>query len=415
MKIALDAICLGRRKTGNETYVRGLLAGLANLAGPDAGKPSMASSGSRRFPSRSGEPEAASPAPSSKPQVPGLNLTVLTTEAHRGERAGCFEWLDLPETHFLRRNFRTIPSALKRLGPDLYHASYWTRFWSEPVPSILTVHDISYALHPEWYGWQHHAFMAHCVRQCARRTRHILTVSEFSKQELMEHWRIPAEKITVTPNGVDACFCPPERGQAGSREQGAESPTSTPQAPRPTPPYILYVGNLHPRKNLVRLLEAFVLLKKEAGLPHALKIVGQKAWLFGKIFETVRRHGLEQAVEFTGYVSQEELARLYRHAAVLAYPSLYEGFGLPVLEAMASGCPVVCSATTSLPEVAGPACRLADPRVPESIAAGLREVLASEEERQRLREAGLARAARFTWRACAEGTLEAYRKALGQG
>jgi glycosyltransferase involved in cell wall biosynthesis len=344
-----------------------------------------------------------------------LNLTVLTTKAHRGERTARFDWIDIPDAGFFPRNFCTIPAALKRLKPDLYHASYWTRFWAEPVPSILTVHDISYALHPEWYGWQHHTFMAQCVRQCALRTRHVLTVSEFSKRELMEHWRIPEEKITVAYNGVDACFRP-AGSKAGSRELGAGSSLSdpAPHAPRPTPPYILYVGNLHPRKNLARLLEAFVLLKKDGRFPHVLKIAGQKAWLYGDIFKTVRRHGLEKHVEFTGYVGREDLVRLYQNADVLAYPSLYEGFGLPVLEAMASGCPAVCSATTALPEVAGAACRQVDPGAPESIAAGLGEVLASEEQRKRMREDGLARAARFTWRACAEGTLEAYRKALGQ-
>lgn len=358
-RVILDACCLGRRKTGNETYIRGLLRGFTEL-----------------------------PAGS-------VELQVLTTPRHTGPRDARFAWRDVPLGNFLTRNFLTIPRQLSASGAQLYHASYWTRYWDD-FPKIVTVHDLSFVSFPA--GYRAHERMVYCslIKRAARRARHVLTVSEFSKSELMRHWQIPAERISVTCEGLDDCFCPaPEPRPAGD-----------------APPTILYVGNLHPRKNLVRLLEAFVQLRRETDLEARLKIVGQRAWLTGEIFETVRRHQLESSVEFTGYVSQDELVRCYQQAAVAVYPSLYEGFGFPVLEAMGCGTPVVTSNTTSIPEVAGEAGVLVNPESVGEIAGGIAKVLQSPAFAAKLRGLGLARAREFQWRHCAAATLAAYERAL---
>lgn len=429
VKVLIDACCLGRRKTGNETYIRGLLRGLA-----DCGKAGDRSQGTEVRRQETGDRSGGQEAPRAVPE-----LAVVTTAAHRGERPGCFEWMDIPLGNFATRNFLTLPRVLKSSGAALYHASYWTRFWAEPVPSVVMIHDLSFVSFPQGFRPHERLVYAGLIRQVARRARHLVTVSEFSKQELMERWKIPADRITVTYNGLDPCFRP-KAGAEGvecrvpsvegeiRREPGGlrdeHGPTHTPNDARSTTrdalapsstfqPYILYVGNLHPRKNLVRLLEAFVRLKAEARIPHQLKIVGQAAWLCGDIFETVRRHRLEGEVEFTGYVAQDELVRLYQDAALAVYPSLYEGFGLPVLEAMACGCPVVTSRTTSIPEVAGEAAELVDPESVDAIAAGLARVAGDAAWAAELRRRGPERAARFTWEATARQTLAAWERALG--
>ncbi|HEX8371225.1 MAG TPA: glycosyltransferase family 1 protein [Chthoniobacterales bacterium] len=355
--IVIDGCCLGRRKTGNETYIRGLLSGLAGL------------------------PESS------------VGVTVLTTPACADDLGPHFNRQEIPLGNFVSRNFMRIPSALDALrakrGPLLYHATYWTRFW-DAVPKIVTIHDLSFVSLPSGFRTHERMVYRKLIRAAANGARHILTVSEFSKQELMEKWQIPAEKITVTYEAADACFRLPES-----------------QAPTSSAPYLLSVGNLHPRKNLVRLLKAFVKLKLEAKLPHRLRIVGQKAWLYDEIFDEVRRRKLEAEVEFTGYVSQQDLVWLYQNAAVFIYPSLYEGFGLPVLEAMACGCPVVCSSTTSLPEVAGDAAELVDPHSEDELARG---IIAALGRRDELRSTGVARAASFSWEKCAQETAAAYVK-----
>ncbi len=358
--IAIDACCLGRQKTGNETYVRGLLSGLEET------------------------------------QPPGYRICVITTASHKGNRSPCFQWLEIPLGNFLSRNFRAIPEALVTLKADLYHASYWTRFWAQSCPSLLMVHDLSFVSFPKGFHRHEQFVYSQVVQKCARAARHLVTVSEFSKQELMTHWKIAPDDITVTYDGIDAHFQP-----AQTASQTAE-------------PYILYVGNLHPRKNLVRLIEAFVLLKSKRHIPHHLKIVGQAAWLADDIFRAVRNRNLENAVEFTGYVEQSKLVSLYQQATLTVYPSLYEGFGLPPMEAMACGCPVVTSNRTSLPEVTGGSAVLVNPDSAADIARGISCILDDNGLREQLITAGPRQAGKFTWRGCAEQTVLAYDKALRQ-
>lgn len=368
--IVIDACCLGRRKTGNETYVRGLLSGLEELITAAGGSDLVRS----------------------------FDFHVITTSAHTGKRQPCFKWHDIPLGNFLTRNFVTIPKLLQEKRAALFHASYWTKFWDQPCPSLLMVHDLSFVSFPQGFHKHEQIVYSWLVRKCADTARHLVTVSEFSKQELMVQWNIPSEKITVTYDGIDSDF----------------HPAPPPPTPASSRPYILYVGNLHPRKNLVRLIEAFVRLKTQKHIPHSLKIVGQAAWMSDSVFATVRERNLENAVEFTGYVEQSKLVSLYQQAAVTVYPSLYEGFGLPPLEAMACGSPVVTSNSTSLPEVTKGAAVLVNPSSSSDIARGILSILDDNVLRERLIARGPARAAQFTWRGCAEQTLQAYQSALAQ-
>lgn len=359
MRIIFDACCLGRRKTGNETYTRGLLRGFAELAPAD------------------------------------LDVTVLTTSHHKGERQSSLHWQEIPLGNFATRNFWTIPRLVHAAKPDLYHAGYWVRYWNID-PYVVMIHDISFMTFPVGFKPHEKIVFTRLITQSARRARQVLTVSEYSRHEIHEHMGVPLDQITVTYNGLDDCFVPRSSAPATSSE----------------PPYILYVGNLHPRKNLVRLLEAFVRLKAETKTNATLKIVGQKAWASDDVFETLRRHRLENDVYLTGYIAQDEVVRLYQNATVTVLPSLFEGFGLPVLEAMACGSPVVTSSTTSLPEVAGDAGILVDPLSVEAIAEGLWRVLSSPTLQDSLREKGYLQAKKFTWSGTAQSTLDGYQAAL---
>jgi len=354
--IVLDGTWLGRRKTGNETYIRGLIEGWEQTGTDD------------------------------------FQIKILHHENFSPPTATKLDWKKIRLGNFLQRNFLTIPGELKKLHSDLYHATYWTRFWDSDA-KVITVHDISFVTFPESYR-RHDAFLFSKLGEwSSKRSNLVITVSEFSKSEICRHWRIDPDRVVVTYEGLDSIFRPETR----SRTPGD---------------YILYVGNLHPRKNLVRLLKAFVLLRRQEKCDIKLKVVGQTAWAYDDIFETVRENKMEDLVQFTGYVSSEELVRLYQNATVAVYPSLYEGFGFPVLEAMGCGAPVVTSNTTSIPEVAGEACLLVDPKSVEAIAAGMWKVIASESLQQKMRSDGLDRAKKFTWRECAAQTLQAYRKAL---
>lgn len=446
MHIAIDACCLGRKKTGNETYIRGLLSGFETLLkraglrnesecemqnGESGASPGPQSSilpvppvsGSQRFSSQvfPAPPPSAIRHPPSSPASGGFRFTVLTTAAHTGERAGCFDWVDIPLGNFVTRNFLTIPKVLKRLKPDLYHGVYWSRFFALPVPTVLTIHDLSFVGFPQGFHRHEQLVYANLIRLCAWSAKHILTISESSKREMMKYWMIPAEKITVAYLAQDACYSPLDRcpasnpaGEADSDQLFVEPSAIIPPPFAEGPPYILYVGNLHPRKNIVRLLEGFVRLKR-LGLPHRLKIVGQATWMAGDVFSAVRDSGLADEVEFTGYISYEAMVSVYRGAAVFVYPSLYEGFGLPVLEAMACGCPVVCSNTTSVPEVAGDAAVLVNPESADDLAEGIRRVLTEPGLARELRERGIQQAAKFTWPSCAETTLAVYRRVIQAG
>jgi len=178
-------------------------------------------------------------------------------------------------------------------------------------------------------------------------------------------------------------------------------------------PYILFVGNLEPRKNLVRLIEAFGRLKARHTLPHQLIVAGKRGWLYRSIFEAVERLGLRDDVIFTGYVPAEDLPALYAMADLFAFPSLYEGFGLPVLEAMACGTPVLTARTGSLPEVAGEAAWYVDPLDVEALADGMARILTDPGTRADLVDRGLLQAKRFTWAKTAAATLDIYRRTLG--
>jgi glycosyltransferase involved in cell wall biosynthesis len=227
----------------------------------------------------------------------------------------------------------------------------------------------------------------------------IITVSEASKRDILQYFRIPPEKIEVIYNGIDERFWTPPAGNEIERVRERYQLTDE---------FLLYAGNIKPHKNLERLIDAFHRLRRE-GFDHLkLLIIGDEVSKYAMLRRAVHRHKLHKHVRFLGFVPDQTLAALYRLAAVFVFPSLYEGFGLPPLEAMASGTPVVTSNVSSMPEVTGGAALLIDPYDPDAIAGGIRRVLTDQALRDDLRARGLARAREFSWARSAERVRAIY-------
>jgi glycosyltransferase involved in cell wall biosynthesis len=293
-----------------------------------------------------------------------------------------------------------LPVLTRRGRLDLFHGTVNTLPPFLPCPAIVTVHDLALLRWPEQVPRRRHAFLSRAIPRAVRQARWVIAVSEATKQDVVRTFGIPPERVLVTPLGVDARFRPAEPGRlAAFRERHGLSD-----------PYLLWVGTLEPRKNLPRLLEAFAQLGSE--IPHRLVLVGPEGWRTGELAATLERLALGDRVRFTGFVSNEVLPLWYAPADLFLFPSLYEGFGLPILEAMACGTPVVTSNVSSMPEVGGDAACYADPESADAIAAAIRRVLNDPELRATMRARGLERAAGFTWARTADLTAAAYRQAL---
>ncbi len=342
--IVIDADVLGRRRTGDETYVRSLLRELVPLADRE------------RLAAVTRRPEL----------VPdGIEPLAL-----RGR------------SQLARMSLR-LPRLLRGLRPSVAHFNYVITPGFRGR-SVVTVHDLTFERHPELMPLRDRLLFRTLVPRSVARADRVLAVSEWTKRDLVERYGVAGEKVVVTPNGVDEIFHP----------NGA-TPTR--------PPYALFVGAIQPRKDPLTALEALALLSDDLGLV----VVGPEKRGADEVRTAVTRLGLDSRVEFAGHVELDELAALYRGAACLVFPSRYEGFGLPVLEAMASGTPVVAAATGALPEIAGDAAVLVEPADPAALAGGIERALA---DRERLVAAGLERARHFSWAESARRTLDVYRE-----
>lgn len=357
MHLAINASELGRQRGGNESYIAGLLDGLAQLNPP-------------------------------------TRITLLTCQwdppafiplAFRQMNLGVYRRLPF----FLWQ--QTL--ALRRLKADWYLANF---FLPPVLPcrGAVVVHDLSFRAHPEYFPPSVAWYMRWLTGRAVQQAQRILTVSEFSRQELCRFYRVDPNKVVVVPNGVGADFRPASLATAAD-DQAVLARYDL------SPPYILALGNIHPRKNLGRLLAAYRCLKQQHSDVPALVWAGLPRWDSSELLREARAAG----VLLPGFVAQEDLPALYRQALMLVYPSLYEGFGLPPLEAMACGTPVVTSNTTSLPEVVADAALTVDPANTEAITAAMARLLTDTSLRRHLSQAGLARAANFTWTRTAQGVL----------
>lgn len=288
--------------------------------------------------------------------------------------------------------------------PDLLFVPSHVLPLAHPRRNVVTVHDLGYHYYPEAHTRFQSHYLRWSTRYNARTATRVLADSEATREDLMRYYGIPREKIVVVYPGRDETLVPV-----------AESPTRANLCARygVRGPYLLYVGTLHPRKNLVRLVQAFAsLLSSLSSTAQVsldslqLVLAGQKGWLYEEIFAQVRELGLAERVILTGYVPDSDLGSLLSGALAFVFPSLYEGFGLPVLEAMACGTPVVCSDVSSLPEVAGDAALYVDPLDVGAMAQALYQIAVDAGLRRTLVGRGFQQVHRFSWRRCAQETLQ---------
>ncbi|MDQ2806637.1 MAG: glycosyltransferase family 4 protein [Chloroflexota bacterium] len=298
-----------------------------------------------------------------------------------------------------------LPVAALRAGIDLLHCPVLVQPLLCPVPTVITVHDLIFLRYPDRFPRLKRLYLTALAGASLRRARRIIAVSAATQRDLTTLLGIAPHRVTVVHNGVDlARFAPQPPAAVAAFRHAHDVPARS----------ILYLGTLEPRKNLPTLLRAYAAVRAELGNVPLL-IGGGKGWFYAEIFRVVRELGLDdgRAVRFLGYVPDADLPMWYNSATVFVYPSEYEGFGLPPLEALACGLPVIAADRSALPEVVGDAGLLVDPHSVGALAAALRAVLTDAAVAERLHEAGPAQAAHFPWTRAAHETLAVYRAARG--
>lgn len=367
MRIAIDARCLTGAYTGDRTYWLGLLRGLSTLQ-------------------HEHEVLLYTHIPitdKSLPDDPRLHRRVVP--------AGNLRWW----------SWQLFPDAANRDGANVAHVQYTVPSRLK-MPVVTTVHDISFRLMPRCFPLKHRLLLNLTVPPSMRRAARVVTVSESSRQDILRVYRLPEHKVVAVPNAADERLQPVEREQAAGylREHyGLDTP------------FVLMVGVLQPRKNLPLAVQAFAQAVLTNNLPHRLVIVGKAGWGMEKLRESIVHWQVQEKVVFTGYVPDEHLPWFYSAADALLYPSLYEGFGLPPLEAMQCGTPVLASDIAVMHEVVGDAGMLLSPTDPVVWTQALHAVLLNSQTREQMRQRGLNRARQFSWTESARKTLAIYEAA----
>jgi glycosyltransferase involved in cell wall biosynthesis len=354
VRIAIDARKL--HDYGIGTYVRNLVSGLARQDGDDT----------------------------------YILLCREADQAYARSLGPRFEALVETAGNYSIREQISVPLALARARVDLFHAPHYVVSPLVRCPFIVTIHDCIHLRFPQYLPNRAAYLYARLVMtQSARRAKKVLTVSRASKEDILRYLRVPAEKVEVVYNALDERLAAPPTDVDLQRVRDRYLLTS---------PFILYTGNVKPHKNIERLLDAFHLVRKTPGLEDVkLVIIGDEISKYAALRRATHRYNLHKFVRFLGFLPDETLAIVYRLAGVFVFPSLYEGFGLPPLEAMASGTPVVTSNVSSLPEVVGDAALLVDPTDPSAIADAMRRVLTDPILAAEMSARGLARARTFSW------------------
>lgn len=348
MRLGIDAHMVGEGETGNETYVRGLIAGLSTLEAP---------------------PELVC-YHTVPPWLDASNISYRGVSSNPVVRLG----VQLP--------YRTIVDNL-----DLLAVTYIAPIWSR-CPTVVAVHDVSYITHPEWFS-RRDRYMLNClVPRSIRRSSAVLTLTETARREIIDRYRIREEKTHVVGCGPGpaARSLPPESATRAMEEIGVREGT----------PFLLFVGNLQPRKNLVRLLESFRIVSDELGSDLVLVVAGRQAFQGHWVSALATKIGSGRVL-LSGYLDDLHLAAAYSRCEAFVMPSLHEGFGIPVIEAMWHGAPVLAAAAGALPEVCGDAAVYFDPLDVGEMAAAISRVVSDRNLRIRLRHAGKRRAELFTW------------------
>jgi glycosyltransferase involved in cell wall biosynthesis len=374
LRIAIDAHSVGTGLAGNESYATNLIEALAEIDTHN-------------------------------------RYTLYVTKREAVERYAN-RWphvavrLTTPHTPLIRIPL-TLAAELRRRPVDLLHVQYTAPPFA-PCPIVATIHDLSFEHLPQTFKRRSRMQLRLTVRRTARTAARVIASSEYSRRDIIETYGIPPERTSVTHLAAPAHFAPVTDERELRRVRAAYQIEGD---------YVLAVGSIQPRKNLARLLAAYARLLTErpsSALPR-LVLVGRRAWLYDETLRAVEKHGLHNFVTFTGYVSETDLPALYTGALCFVYPSYFEGFGLPPLEAMQCGAPVITGDRTSLPEVVGDAGLMFNPFDEQALARALSRVITDASLRAELSRRGRQRARLFDWRETARLTLEVYEQAVLEG
>ncbi len=295
-----------------------------------------------------------------------------------------------------------LPVLLRGVGADILHAMAFVIPLMIHCPSVVTIYDLSFLHYPQAFRPFNRWYLSHFTPPSVRKARRVIAISESTRQDVIREFHVPAERVDVVHCGVDPSFRPLPTNKVENFRQEHQL----------TEPFVLFVGTLEPRKNVELLIRAYARWRAKSTRAPKLVIAGAKGWYFETIFRTVTKLGLDGDVLFPGYIAAEQLPLWYNAATLFVYPSIFEGFGLPVLEAMACGTPVVCSNVSSLPEVAGDAAMLVSPNDETELAEAMNTVWESPTLRCEMVERGFARARALTWARAAMQTVQTYERAL---
>ncbi len=368
MRYGIDAHAIGRHLTGNEVYIRNLLQQYAGL-------------------DRKSEFLAYL-------SMPGADQVVPPRFAKR--------WVS--NNPFLRLGF-DLSRGLRQDKPDLVHVQYTAPLFC-PVPVVVSVHDVSYLEHPEFFPRARRMQLRMTVERTVRSAAKVVTLSEFSRGGIARAYGMDPEKIAVVPAACSEIFQPQPKAPAKAFVDGRFAIRG---------PYVLCVGDLQPRKNPIGLIRAFEeLVANYPQLPHSLVFVGKDTWFAPRVHQIAEASPFANRIHFTGYVNDEELLQLYNASDLFIFPSFYEGFGIPILEAMASGRAVACSNTSAMKEVAGDAAVLFNPYSTREMVTAMRDLLLEPDFRLRMERLGRQNAARYTWKQTARQTLDIYQAVVEQ-
>ena len=294
-----------------------------------------------------------------------------------------------------------LPVRLKKMGIHVFHGpASLIPFRREQYGLVVTIHDLVAFLFPETIPLKYGAYMRYLLRQAVKKADKIIAVSYHTRQDLIKILKVPPEKIRVIHEAASPIFRSHDKKEVQARIKEGYGITKK---------FIYHLGNIEPRKNLIVLLEAFTRVCRELGDEYQLVVSGQKGWLTRALSRYLKNYPMRDQILFTGYVPMEHIPLFMNGAELFVFPSLYEGFGLPVLEAMSCGTPVISSNRSSIPEIVGSAGVLVDPTRIQDLADRIVALLRNPEERMRLSRLGLERSARFSWEEAARKTLEVYR------
>src|SRR5579883_699248 len=368
MRFSVDAHTIGCHLTGNEVYIRNLLSQFSKL-----------------------DPDSEFIAYVSKDDAPShIAGRIFTRKVSKNpyKRLG---W--------------DLPFRLRQDRPDLLHVQY-TAPVACSAPVVVSVHDVSFLEHPEYFTPYRCTQLGITVKRTVKKAAAVLTPSEFSRNAIPQHYAVDPNKVVVAHNAVSSQFRPVERTAALKRIEARFGLRG---------PFVLTVGDLQPRKNHLGLLKAFEeVIHAHPQLRHRLVFVGKETWYSKELHRAVAQSSVSKRVHFTGFIDDAELVQFYGGCELFVFPSFYEGFGLPILEAMACGRAVACSNTSAMPEVADAAAILIDPRSTQEVARAIADVLLDPQLRLRLERLGAQRASIFSWERAAQRTLEVYRR-VAQG